>query len=209
MSEYELYCFAESGNAYKAALMLELCGLDWTAEFVDFFNGATKSDAYRNEINEQGEVPVLVHGDKKFSQSGVILNYLVDQTGKFGPANKAEEYEILRWILFDNHKFTSYIGTRRFFLEFLKMPENDVTRFLGDRINGALDIVEKHMDSRDFIATPNLSIADISMCGYLYYGDELHFDLAEYPNISAWTARIAATEGWKHPYDLMPRGFTV
>ena len=207
MSEYQLHCFAESGNAYKAALMLELCGLDWSPEFVDFFNGETKTPEYREKVNPLGEVPVLIHGDKSYAQTGVILNFLSEQTGKFGAANKDEEYEILRWILFDNHKFTSYIGTRRFFMEFMKTGDTEITKFLEDRIMGALDIVEKHLAGRQFIATPNLSIADISMCGYLYYGDELRFDLGKYPNITAWTDRIAATAGWKHPYDLMPRGF--
>ncbi len=209
MSEYQLYCFGESGNAYKAALMLELCGLDWSPVFVDFFNGETKAPEYREKVSQLGEVPVLVHDGKHLSQSGVILNYLSEKTGKFGAANKNEEYEILRWILFDNHKFTSYIGTRRFFLEFMKTGDNEITKFLHERITGALDIVEKHMANREFIATPSLSIADISMCGYLYYGDELRLDLAGYPNITAWTDRIAATEGWKHPYDLMPREKTL
>ena len=208
MSAYKLYCFAESGNAYKAALMLELCGLDWTPEFVDFFNGEAKAPEYRENVNQFGEVPVLIHGDKKFTQTGVILNYLSKQTGKFGAANEDEFYEIMRWMLFDNHKFTSYMGTRRFFLRFMKTGETQVTNFLGERAKMALDIVEKHMSDRDFIATPELSIADISMCGYLYYGDELELDIDSYPNINAWIERIAATKGWKHPYDLMPRAFS-
>lgn len=205
MSEYQLYCFGESGNSYKAALMLELCGLEWSPVFVDFFNGETRTETYRENVSELGEAPVLQHNGKKLSQSGVILQYLSEQTGKFGPTNDNEKYEILRWILFDNHKFTSYIATRRFLLEFLKTGENDVTDFMRERAAGALQIVEKHLAGRAFVATDNLSIADISMAGYLYYGDELRIDFADYPNISAWKDRIAATQGWKHPYDLMPR----
>ena len=56
----KLYCFGESGNAYKAALTLELSGADWEPVFVDFFNGEARSDRYRSEINEMGEAPVLV-----------------------------------------------------------------------------------------------------------------------------------------------------
>jgi len=67
MAEYRLHCFAESGNAYKAALMLELCGLDWQALWVDYFNGATRSAAYRGEINELGEVPVLEHEGQRLT----------------------------------------------------------------------------------------------------------------------------------------------
>ena len=62
MAEYQLYCFAQSGNAYKAALMLALTGADWEPVFVDFFNGETRTPDYR-ALNEMGEVPVLVHGE--------------------------------------------------------------------------------------------------------------------------------------------------
>ena len=75
MAEYTLHCFAQSGNAYKAALMLELNGADWEPVWVDFFNGATRTPEYL-ELNEMGEVPVLEHGELRLTQSGVILDYL-------------------------------------------------------------------------------------------------------------------------------------
>jgi glutathione S-transferase len=75
MADYTLYCFAQSGNAYKAALMLNLCEAEWTPRFVDFFNGETRSAAYR-AINVMGEVPLLEHRGRRLSQSGVILDYL-------------------------------------------------------------------------------------------------------------------------------------
>ena len=63
MSEFQLYCFAQSGNAYRAALMLNLIGADWQPVYVDFFKGGeTRTPKYRSEVNEMGEVPVLVHG---------------------------------------------------------------------------------------------------------------------------------------------------
>ena len=84
MAEYQLYCFAQSGNAYRCALMLNLIGADWEPIWVDFFaKGEQRSPEYRANVNEMGEAPVLVHGDKKLSQSGVILNYLAKRSGKF------------------------------------------------------------------------------------------------------------------------------
>ena len=68
----KLYCFGESGNSYKAALALELSGLDWEPVKVDFFGGEARSEAYRTNVNEMGEAPVLVDGDFKTSQSGAI-----------------------------------------------------------------------------------------------------------------------------------------
>jgi len=89
MSEFQLYCFAQSGNAYRAALMLSLIGADWKPTWIDFFGkGVQRTPEYRDEVNEMGEVPVLVHGKKKFTQSGVILTYLSDLTGKFKPRAK-------------------------------------------------------------------------------------------------------------------------
>ena len=75
MPEYQLYCFAQSGNAYRAALMLNLIKADWKPVYVDFFkSGETRSAKYRAEVNEMGEVPVLVHGGKKLTQSGRHLD---------------------------------------------------------------------------------------------------------------------------------------
>ena len=81
MAEYELYCFAQSGNAYRAALMLNLIGADWKPIYVDFFKGQTRTLEYRGDVNEMGEAPVLAHGGKKLTQSGVILTYLARRSG--------------------------------------------------------------------------------------------------------------------------------
>ena len=87
MAEYRLHCMKESGNANKVAMMLALTGADWEPVWVDYFNGATRTDSFKGAINEMGEVPVLDHGATRLTQSGVILNYLVEQTGKFGGRN--------------------------------------------------------------------------------------------------------------------------
>lgn len=97
MAEYLLYGFAQSGNSYKPALYLELAGADWTPRFVDFFNGETRTPAYR-AINVTGEVPVLEHKGQILSQSGLILDYLVEQFGKYGWKGSSERREILRWL---------------------------------------------------------------------------------------------------------------
>ncbi|MEM6904954.1 MAG: glutathione S-transferase N-terminal domain-containing protein, partial [Pseudomonadota bacterium] len=86
MADYTLYCFKESGNAYKAALMLSLSGCDWRPIWVDFFGGETRTPEFR-KLNPMGEVPVLVKGDLRLTQSGVMLDYLAAETGRFGPSD--------------------------------------------------------------------------------------------------------------------------
>ena len=205
MATYQLYCFGESGNAYKAALMLELCKADWQPIFVDFFNGQTRAPEYRTQVNEMGEVPVLVHGARKISQSGVILDYLAEQTGKFGPGNADERREILRWMLFDNHKFTSYLATLRFMISLAKTGETPVTEFLRQRVGNAMKIVDSHLAGQPFLIGSRATIADFSLCGYMFYGAEIPLQLEPYPHLLSWMERIRSLPGWKHPYDLMPR----
>ncbi len=205
MAEYKLYCFGESGNSYKAALMLALTGCDWEPIRVDYFEGETRSEKFRTEVSELGEVPVLVHGAQRLSQSGVILDYLAEQTGQFGPRDAAERREILRWILFDNHKFTSYLATLRWFVGIQKAGDPAVIEFLKGRVKNAFAIVDKHLARRAFILGERPTIVDVSMVGYLYYPEETGIDRSATPNIEAWIQRIAALPGWKHPYDLMPR----
>jgi len=205
MAAYRLHCMKESGNSYKAALMLELAGCDWQPVWVDYFNGATRGDAFRTAVNEMGEVPVLEHGGKHLSQSGVILDYLASETGRFGGRNAEEKRDILRWILFDNHKFTSYYATLRFLFGLQNSGETPVVEFLRARTRAAYGIVDKHLAGSTFLVGDGPTIADFSLAGYVFYKEPTGIDRAvEFPNVEAWAARIAALPGWKHPHDLMP-----
>jgi glutathione S-transferase len=205
MAEYTLYGFGESGNSYKVALMLALTGSDWTLRPVDFFNGETRGEAFRDATNPMGEVPVLVHGDLVLSQSGVILDYLAGTTGRFGPRDEAERRDILRWMFFDNHKFTSYYATLRFLFGLQGSGETPVTEFFRARARAAFAIVDKHLSAHAFLVADRPTIADFSLAGYAFYDEPTGIARSDYPALAAWTERISALPGWRHPYDLMAR----
>ena len=202
----KLHCFGESGNAYKAALALELSGLEWEPVKVDFFAGETRTPEYRETVNEMGEAPVLVDGDFRTSQSGAIQAYVTEKSGKFGGKTRDENYEILRWVLWDNHKLSSQAGMTRFLMNFL--PERhrnaDVIAFNQGRLKAAFQTLETQLAGRDWIVGDSMTNADLSCCGYLYYPEPFGFDRADWPNIDRWLSNIENTPGWKHPYDLMP-----
>ena len=201
MAEYELYCFAQSGNAYRAALMLNLIGADWEPKWVDFFKGMVqRTPDYREKVNEMGEAPVLVDvkRGKKLSQSGVILTYLAKRSGKFLPQGEDEELEALRWIIFDNQKVNGFLGPYRF-LKTIAKPAGDpvVLEFLKGRALGNLGIVEKRLAKSPYLVGNRPTIADVSMTGYLYYpAEEFGFDIAkDHPAIAAWLKRLQALPG--------------
>ena len=202
MAEYKLHCFAQSGNAFKVALALELAKVDWEPVFVDFFHGQHRTPEFSG-LNIMAEVPVLEHKGQTLTQSGMILDYLTGTLGKYAASDPREA---LRWILWDNHKLTANLATWRFLVNFApeKVRNPDVIGFLKGRAIAALKVLEAHLGGREWIVGDALSTADLSCIGYMYYTDEYDLDWAEYPNVCAWRDRIAALPGWKHPYDLMP-----
>ncbi|MEL7149473.1 MAG: glutathione S-transferase [Pseudomonadota bacterium] len=201
----KLHCFGESGHSYKAALALELGPLDWEPVHVDFFNGVARTPEYRGSVNEMGEAPVLIDGDLTLSQSGVIQQYLTEKTGQFGGETPEENREILRWILWDNHKLSSNSGVLRFMMNFLS-PEHrsdDVIAFLKGRQKSALQILDGHLTQRDWMVGRSVTNADLTCCGYLFYKEPFGFSRDDWPAINRWLDRIANLPGWQHPYDLM------
>ena len=203
MAEYTLWCFAESGNTYKPALMLNVCGADWAPRFVDFYNGETRTPEFR-QLNVMGEVPLLEHRGQRFAQSGVILDYLATTLGKFGWRNDGERREILRWLLFDNYKLTNYTATLRFLRVFQKQADGPLTDFFTQRSRAAMGVLDAHLANSRFAIGDRLTIADFSLCGYLYYDGEIGIDWKDFPQVARWLGEIRALPGWKHPYELMP-----
>ena len=201
----KLYCMGESGNAYKAALALELSGLDWEPVHVDFFGGETRTPEFR-AINVMGEVPVLVDGDVTLTQSGVMQMYVTEKTGRFGGATPQEQRDVMRWMFWDNHKMSSQAGMTRFLMNFL--PEDkrptEVIAFMQGRLKSSFQTLDVHLQGRDWIVGDALTNADMSCCGYLFYPEPFGFDRKDWPHIDRWLSNIENTPGWKHPYDLMP-----
>jgi glutathione S-transferase len=165
--------------------------------FVDFMHGATRQAQWREQANEMGEVPVLEDGERRLTQSGLILTYLAKKHGALGGNTEDEQHEVLRWLLFDNHKFTSYFATYRFMKSFgPTAPDPAVMAWLRGRLDGAFAIVDKHLSTQPYMVGSALTIADLSLSGY-----EVE---QRFPHIAAWLARLRQLPGWASPYDVLP-----
>ena len=204
---YRLHGFCQSGNTFKVAFLLRALGQPFETVFVDFMRGRTRDAAWREQTNAMGEAPVLDDGARRLTQSGVILNYLARKHGRFEAMNADEALEVQRWLFFDNHKFTSYFATYRFLLAFApSAPDPAVLAFLKTRVDGAYGIVDKHLASRAYLVGSAPTIADFSLCGYVFFPvAESGYDIeARFPAIAAWRERLKAIPGWADPYELLP-----
>jgi glutathione S-transferase len=206
MPTYRLHYFPESGNSYKLALMLTLCGQSFEPVWTDFGGGITRTAEWRRDVNEMGEIPVLEEDGVRLTQTAPILLKLARQFGKFGGETEQEQFELLRWLFWDNHKLTGYMASYRFMRTFIPSGDPAVLKYYRKRLDDFLGILEAHMQQNAFAIGARPSIADISMMAYLHYpSDETGYDFAvSHPAISAWLGRMAALPGWKSAYDLLP-----
>ena len=206
MTTYRLHYFPESGNSYKLALMLTLCGQEFEPVWTDFGAGVTRAAQWRESINAMGEIPVLEESGLRLTQTAPILLRLAERYGRFRGEDDNARFEVLRWLFWDNHKLTGYMATYRFQRTFTASPDSQVLAFLRRRLDDFLGVAERHLRDRLFVVGDQATVADLSMAGYLFFpNDESGYDLAaSHPAVHGWLDRIAALPGWRAPYDLLP-----
>ena len=206
MTTYRLHYFSESGNSYKLALMLTLCGQHFEPVWTDFAGGVTRSKQWRQTVNAMGEIPVLDVDGERLTQTAPILLQLAERYGRFGGDTPAEKFEILRWLFWDNQKLSGFMATYRYLRAFTPNPDPQVLAFLRRRLDDFLGILETQVGQQAFVVGETASIADVSMIAYLSFPkEEAGYDLAaSHPAIYAWLGRVAALENWRAPYDLLP-----
>lgn len=206
MAEYRLHYFPESGNSYKLALMLAMCGQAFEPVWTDFGSGMTWTPEWRAAVNPMGEIPVLEEDGVKLTQTAPILLRLDDRFGRFQGEGEAGRYEVLRWLFWDNQELSGFMAMYRCRRAFTTGTDLKVLDFMRRRVDDFLGIVETRFQERPFVAGDQPTVADLSMTGYLAFpGHESGYDLAaSHPAVDAWLKRIAALPGWKAPYDLLP-----
>ena len=202
-----LHGFSQSGNTFKVAFFLRALGVPFEPVFVDFMHGATREPAWRTHTNEMGEVPVYEDGALRLTQSGVILTHLAQVHGAYGGRDENERREVLRWLFFDNHKLTSYLASYRFMKSFAPTPPDPaVLAWLHGRMEIAFRVFDKHLARSSFVVGDAPTIADFSICAYLFYPvEESGYDVAgQFSHIAAWLDRLRALPGFASPYDVLP-----
>ncbi|MFC3675744.1 glutathione S-transferase family protein [Ferrovibrio xuzhouensis] len=206
MPAYRLHYFPESGNSYKLALMLTLCGEGFEPVWTDFGNRVTWTPEWRARVNEMGEIPVLEEDGVRLTQSAPILLRLAERHGRFGGDTAEGRYDVLRWLFWDNHKLSGYMATYRYLRTFTPSPDPQVLAFLRRRIDDFLGILDNHLQDRAFVTGMTPTIADLSMIAYLQYPAGEHgYDFGgSHPAVRGWLDRVAGLPGWRSAYDLLP-----
>ncbi len=186
-----LYDFLDSGNGYKARLLLHKLGLSYDRVELDILEGATRTEAFLVK-NPNGRVPALELEDGTvLPESNAILVYLAEGS-RFLPQDRLERAQCLQWMFFEQYNHEPCIAVARFIL--LHTPEDSPRRAelptLAEKGNAALGVMERHLEGRQYFVGDQLSVADIALYAYTHVADQGGFDLSGYPNVQAWLERV-------------------
>jgi glutathione S-transferase len=187
----------------KVGLMLAMLGAPWDYRHVDLPAGAHKAPAFLAK-NRWGQVPVLEDAGAIIAQSNVILRYLADKFGKFGGKTDTEKLRIAEWLAWDLDRMASGLGMTRAYTRFYK-EHDEVLRFLRQRGESALAMLDRHLGGSKFVAGLYPTIADIAIFPSIATAEEGGFNLAAWPNVQAWAQRMMSLPGVAHPYAIMPK----
>jgi glutathione S-transferase len=180
-----------SGNCYKVKLALTQVGLPFELVPVDIMKSESRTPAFLAK-NPNGRVPTLELDDGTcLAESNAILWYLGEGT-PLVPAQRLERAQALQWMFFEQYSHEPNIATSRYIIRYLGNPPEKKAA-LAARVEpgyAALGVMETHLKSRDWFATGQYSIADIALYAYTHCAGEGGFDLARFPAIRAWLARV-------------------
>jgi glutathione S-transferase len=187
-----------SGNCYKVRLAARQLGIPLTLEDYPLHGGETRKPDYL-KLNPNGRVPLLEFEDgRTLPESDAILWYLAEGT-ELVPDNKWDRAQALSWMFFEQYSHEPYVAVARFWLKFAAKEDLAKKQHLvpewRDKGNAALGVMNSHLALHDWFAGPNYSIADMALYGYTHCAADGGFNLADYPMVTKWLARVVAQPG--------------
>lgn len=195
MTTVTVHGYSPSGNCHKLRLLLEQLGRAYRWVEVDITRDQTRSAAFLAK-NPNGRVPLLELDDGRLlAESNAILWYLAEGTG-FVPQEAWQRAQALSWMCFEQYSHEPYIAVARFIRGWTPVDSPrraaELPRCL-ERGHAALRVMEQHLATHDWFTGPAYGIADIALFAYTDVAHHGGFDLAGYPCIRTWLARVRAT----------------
>ena len=185
----KIYGDSISGNCLKVKWVADSLSLayDWIETSV--VDQATRTAAFL-AINPAGQVPAVVLGDgRPLAQSNAIILHLAEGSGLI-PPDAYERAKMLEWMFWEQYSHEPYIAVARFQIAYLGKVAADLDPKVIPRGEAALQRMEDGLADRDFLAGGRLSLADVALVAYTRVAHEGGFDLAGYPKVRAWIARV-------------------
>jgi glutathione S-transferase len=195
---YKLYSMQRSGNSYKVRLALAFLDAPYCAIEVDILRGESRTPEFLAK-NPSGQVPLLEIDDGRYlAESNAILWYVAIGTS-LAPDSRMDRAETLQWMFFEQHALEPNLGAAYFWLCLVRGGRDLQTHALEDwmeRGYAALQVMEDHLQTNDFFAAGQLTIADIALYGYTHVAEQCDFDLDSFSAVRRWLRRVEQSTGF-------------
>ena len=191
-----------SSSTYKPMLYLALARLPFSFRTVNLKYGAQKEADYL-AVNRYGQVPALRHRGLTIVQSNVILDYLARSTGHFAGRSEQEQWTAREWLSWEADNITNVAKVRHY--SRFRAVDQAVMDYFRPLAEAAVSFVDKALAGRAWLVGDAPTIADVGCWGRMVFMAEGGLDIACWPNVHAWSQRLAALPGYALPYDLIPK----
>ena len=197
-----LYGSFTSSSTYKPMLFLSLSRLPFDFRTVNLKFNRQKEPEYL-AVNRYGQVPALRHKGLTIVQSNVILDYLARATGCFEGKTEQDRWTAREWLSWESDAITNVAKVRHYHR--FRVVDPAVMDYFRPPAEAAITFVNTALEGRDWLVGDAPTIADIGCWGRMVFMAEGGFDIAQWPNVQAWSQRLAAMPGFALPYDLTPK----
>jgi GST-like protein len=190
---------ASTPNGRKASIALEEMALPYEVVHIDI----SKGDQFAPDflaISPSNKIPAIVDGDVAMMQSGAILMYLAEKTGKLAPAHGSPDYWVMQqWLMWQMSEFGPMLGQAHHFLKFNRGTSEYAEQRYGGEAQRLYRVLNTRLDGRDYVVN-ELSIADIAIWPWASRFAYQDIDLMDYPNVLSWYRRLANRPAFQRGY---------
>ena len=141
-------------------------------------------------MNPAGQVPTIVfENGRTLAQSNAIILHLAEGSALI-PADSYLRAKMLEWLFWEQYSHEPTIAVVRFQTKYLGRPRRELDPALIAKAEAALALMDRALAGRNFLVGETLTLADVALVAYTRVAHEGGFDLAGYPNVTAWVARV-------------------
>lgn len=183
-------------NGYKVSIALEEMGLEYKVHPVNIMKDEQFEPDFL-EIAPNNKIPAIVDHDtgQTLFESGAILIYLAEKTGKFLPTDPKARMDTLQWLMWQMGGFGPMLGQAHYFLHFNKgVSEHAGNRFKVETAR-LYDVLDEQLEDKEYVAGDEVSIADFAIFPWAARYEWHTIDLSEYENVLDWYRKMAARPG--------------
>ena len=185
----KIYGDSISGNCLKVKWVADSLGLSYRWIETDIMAGQSRTPAYL-AMNPAGQVPAVILDDgRPLAQSNAIILHLAEGSTLI-PADAYERARMLEWMFWEQYSHEPYVAVARFQVRYLGKAAADLEPRIVERGKSALQRLEDGLLASIFLVGDSLSLADVALVAYTRVAHEGGFDLAGYPKVEAWVARV-------------------